>query len=479
MSRPQRQLHFNAFLMSSGHHEAAWRLPESNPFANTDLGHWRELARIAERATFDSLFLADGPAVRADPEYRPASALEPTILLTALAAATSHIGLIATASTTYNAPYNLARRFASLDHVSGGRAGWNIVTTADTASAQNFGLDDRPGHRERYARAAEFVDVSIRLWDSWEDGAELGDKAAGIYADPGRIHPVDYEGRYFRVRGPLNVPRSPQGHPLLVQAGSSQDGREFAARYAEAIFTAQQTLADGQEFYADIKRRARSLGRDPDLVKILPGIVPVIGSTEAEAHALSDELEELITPAYGLTQLSRVLEVPRELLDLERPLPAEVLRRPQVEGAQSRAQLITDLARREKLHRPPADRPARRRPRAPHLHRHPGAGRGHHPGLVRPGRRRRLQRDARRAALRPPGVRRPRDPDLPPARAVPRRVHRPDPAGALRAPPAGQPVHRDPAQRRAGTSRLTTGPAGRTARGTAEPPAAGRHGSGR
>jgi FMN-dependent oxidoreductase (nitrilotriacetate monooxygenase family) len=348
-SRPPRQLHFNAFLMSSGHHEAAWRLPESNPFANTDLGHWRELARIAERARFDSLFLADGPAVRADPQFRPASALEPTILLTALAAATSHIGLIATASTTYNAPYNLARRFASLDHVSGGRAGWNIVTTADTASARNFGLDDRPGHQERYERAAEFVDVSIRLWDSWEDGAELGDKAAGRYADPARIHPVDYEGRYFRVRGPLNVPRSPQGHPLLVQAGSSQDGREFAARYAEAIFTAQQTLADGQEFYTDMKRRARRIGRDPGQIKILPGIVPVIGSTEAEAHALSDELEQLITPAYGLAQLAKTLEVPPGLLELDRPLPAEVFGRPLVEGAQSRAQLITDLARREKL----------------------------------------------------------------------------------------------------------------------------------
>ena len=347
--RPSRQLHFNAFLMSSGHHEAAWRLPESNPFADTDLGHWRELARIAEQARFDSLFLADGPAVRANPEFRPAGALEPTVLLTALAAATSHIGLIATASTTYNAPYNLARRFASLDHVSGGRAGWNIVTTADVASARNFGLDDRPGHQERYARAAEFVDVSIRLWDSWEDGAELGDKAAGIYADPARIHPVDYEGRYFRVRGPLNVPRSPQGHPLLVQAGSSQDGREFAARYAEAIFTAQQTLADGQEFYADMKRRARRLGRDPGQIKILPGIVPVIGSTEAEAHALSDELEHLITPAYGLAQLAKTLEVPPGLLELDRPLPAEVFGRPQVEGAQSRAQLITDLARREKL----------------------------------------------------------------------------------------------------------------------------------
>jgi FMN-dependent oxidoreductase (nitrilotriacetate monooxygenase family) len=263
--------------------------------------------------------------------------------------ATSRIGLIATASTTYNAPYNLARRFASLDHVSGGRAGWNIVTTAERTTAQNFGLDDRPSHHERYQRAAEFVDVSIRLWDSWEDGAELGDKAAGLYADTSRIHQVNYAGDYFRVRGPLNVPRSPQGRPLLVQAGSSPDGREFAARYAEAIFTAQQTLADGQEFYADIKQRARRNGRDPDLIKILPGIVPVIGSTEAEAYALSDELEELIIPEYGLAQLSRVLEVPVDTLHLDQPLPAEVYGRPRVEGAQSRFDLITELGQRENL----------------------------------------------------------------------------------------------------------------------------------
>jgi len=349
MSSGHRQLHFNAFLMSSGHHEAAWRLPQSNPFANTDIAHWRHLAQVAERATFDSLFLADGPALRASPKHRPAGALEPTVLLTALAMATSHIGLIATASTTYNAPYNLARRFASLDHISGGRAGWNIVTTAERSSAQNFGLDDRPGHRERYLRAAEFVDVSVRLWDSWEDDAEIGDKAAGTYADVDRIHPVDYEGAYFRVRGPLNVPRSPQGRPLLVQAGSSEDGREFAARYAEAIFTAQQTLAEGQRFYADVKQRARRLGRDPDLVKILPGIVPVIGSTETEARALSDQLEELIIPEYGLAQLSRVLEVPAEILDLDRPLPAEVFGRPRVEGAQSRFDPVTELGEREHL----------------------------------------------------------------------------------------------------------------------------------
>ena len=349
MPSSPRQLHFNAFLMSSGHHEAAWRLPESNPFANTDLAHWRDLAQIAERATFDSLFLADSPALWNSARHRPAGALEPTVLLTALAGVTSHIGLIATASTSYNAPFNLARRFASLDHISGGRAGWNIVTTAERSSAQNFGLDDRPSHRERYERAAEFVEVSLRLWDSWEDGAELGDKASGSYADGTRIHRVDHAGRYFRVRGPLNVPRSPQGRPLLVQAGSSEDGREFAARYAEAVFTAQQTLADGQRFYADLKRRARRLGRDPDLLKILPGLVPVIGSTEAEAQALSDQLEELIIPEHGLAQLSRVLEVPAGALRLDQPLPDEVYQRPRVEGAQSRFDLITELGRRENL----------------------------------------------------------------------------------------------------------------------------------
>jgi FMN-dependent oxidoreductase (nitrilotriacetate monooxygenase family) len=349
MAGPERQLHFNAFLMSCGHHEAAWRLPGSDPFASLDLGHWANLARIAERGTFDSIFLADGPALWGHARYRPGGALEPTVLLTALAGVTSRIGLIATASTTYNEPYNLARRFASLDHISGGRAGWNIVTTAGRDAALNFGLDDHPAHRERYRRAAEFTDVSIGLWDSWEDGAEIGDKAAGIYADDSRIHPVDYQGEFFRVRGPLNVPRSPQGRPLLVQAGSSPDGREFAARYAEAVFTAQQTLADAEEFYADIKARARRLGRDPDLVKILPGLVPIIGSTEAEARALEDELEELIVPEYGLAQLARVLEVPAGTLELDRGLPEEVFARPPVEGAQSRYQLITELARRDGL----------------------------------------------------------------------------------------------------------------------------------
>jgi len=343
------RLHLNAFLMGCGHHEAAWRLPESNAFANLDLGHWTKLAQIAERGTFDSVFLADAPALWGEAKHRPGGSLEPTVLLTALAAVTTRIGLIATASTTYNEPYNLARRFASLDHISGGRAGWNIVTTATKAAAQNFGLDDTPVHRERYQRAAEFTDVSIALWDSWEDGAEVGDKAAGVYADTSRIHPVDFAGEYFRVRGPLNVPRSPQGRPLLVQAGSSQDGRDFAARYAEAVFTAQQTLAEAQSFYADLKARARRFGRDPDLVKILPGLVPVIGSTEAEARALEDQLEALIVPEHAVAHLAQVLEVPSDSLALDQALPDAVYSRPPVQGAQSRYQLIVDLARRDNL----------------------------------------------------------------------------------------------------------------------------------
>jgi FMN-dependent oxidoreductase (nitrilotriacetate monooxygenase family) len=348
MTSSQRQLHFNVYLVSSGQHEAAWRLPQSDPFANLDLAHWRHLAQVAEEAHLDSLFLADGP-VLFSPKYRNTVAPEPTILLTAIAMATSRIGLIATASTTYNSPFNVARRFATLDHLSGGRAGWNIVTTAERSSARNFNLDEPPTHRDRYLRAAEFVDVSIKLWDSWEDGADIGDKATGVFADTSRIHPVNYEGTYFRVKGPLNLSRSPQGRPLLVQAGSSEDGREFAARYAEMIFTVQQTLEDAQRFYADIKQRVRRLGRDPALVKILPGLVPVVGSTEAEARALAGELEELINPEWGLAQLSRVLEVPAEILVLDQPLPAEVFSRPRVEGNQSRFDVMTGLAQRENL----------------------------------------------------------------------------------------------------------------------------------
>ncbi|MCW2803024.1 MAG: hypothetical protein QOF52_931 [Propionibacteriaceae bacterium] len=346
---PERTLHLNAFLMSTGHHEASWRLAESNPYANTDVAHYQRLAQIAERGKLDSVFFADSPVLFSDVGRRPSGALEPTVLLTAIAAVTTHIGLIATASTTYNDPYNLARRFASVDHVSNGRAGWNVVTTAGPDAARNFGLDDQPSHAARYERAAEFLEVAQKLWDSWDDDAALADKESGVWGDNTKVRTIDHIGQHFRVRGPLNVPRSPQGHPLIVQAGSSEDGRSFAAQYAEAVFTAHQTLPDAQRFYADMKRRAAAVGRDPSGMKILPGIVPVIGSTEAEATRLERELDDLIKPEYARVQLAKTLRVSPDDLALDAQLPAELPDEDEIEGAKSRYTLIVNLARRERL----------------------------------------------------------------------------------------------------------------------------------
>lgn len=349
MPTPPRQLHLNAFLMSTGHHEASWRLPESDPLASTRIGHYQNLARTAERGKLDSIFFADSPVLFGEVGRRPAGKLEPTVLLTAIAGATQKIGLIATASTTYNEPFNLARRFASVDWVSGGRAGWNVVTTAGPDAARNFGVDDQPAHAVRYERAAEFIDVAQKLWDSWEDDAVPADKAAGVWGDSTRIRAIEHEGKHFRVRGPLNVPRSPQGHPLIVQAGSSDNGKKLAAHYAEAVFTAHQTLADGQAFYADLKARTVAAGRDRDSIKILPGIVPVIGSTEAEALRLERELDELIKPEYAREQLAKTLRLAPEDLPLDRQLPADLPSEDDIEGAKSRYNLIVELARREQL----------------------------------------------------------------------------------------------------------------------------------
>ncbi|CAN7284364.1 LLM class flavin-dependent oxidoreductase [Arthrobacter sp. LjRoot14] len=349
MASHQRTLHLNAFLMSTGHHEASWRLPESNPRASTDISHYRNLARIAERGTFDSIFFADSPVIFGNVGRRPAGKLEPTVLLTAIAAATEKIGLIATASTTYNEPFNLARRFASVDFVSGGRAGWNVVTTAGPDAARNFGVDDQPAHATRYERAAEFLDVAGKLWDSWDDDAVVADKEAGVWADPDKVRPIDHVGKHFRVRGPLNVPRSPQGHPLIVQAGSSEDGKGLAARYAEAVFTAQQTLEDAQGFYSDLKARTAASGRDPEGIKILPGIVPVLAGTEAEAKELERELDELIRPEYARIELAKTLGVSPDDLPLDRQLPADLPDEDSIQGAKSRYTLIVELGRREQL----------------------------------------------------------------------------------------------------------------------------------
>jgi FMN-dependent oxidoreductase (nitrilotriacetate monooxygenase family) len=350
MTMPTRKekLHLNAFLMGVGHHEAAWRLPESDVQGSWSVAHYANLARIAERGKLDSLFLADSPVQQASAR-RPTGKLEPTLLLTALASATEHIGLIATASTSYNEPYNLARRFASLDHISGGRAGWNIVTTAGDDAARNFGLDQVPLHKTRYERADEFVEVSAKLWDSWSDDALRVDKDAPADALRGKVRKIGHRGRFFRVDGPLNVPRSPQAYPLLVQAGSSEDGRAFAAKWAEAVFTAQQSLAEAQAFYSDLKARTKAFGRDPDGIKILPGIVPVIGDTEEEARELDAELERLISYESAKRRIAGRFNLDPDQIDLDAPLPDNLPSEDEIEGAKSRYTLILSLARRENL----------------------------------------------------------------------------------------------------------------------------------
>jgi FMN-dependent oxidoreductase (nitrilotriacetate monooxygenase family) len=344
----QTQMHINLFLAGVGHHEAAWRLPGSRAGAQLDFEHYRHAAAVAEAGWLDSVFLADTLATGADIGRGALTMLEPISILAALAGTTSRIGLIATASTSYQDPFNLARRLAGLDHLTGGRVGWNIVTSVDDAEARNFGRDGGAEHGGRYERAAEFVEVATALWDGWEDEALVADKDSGLYADTGRIHAIDHEGEHFSVAGPLGLPRGPQGRPVLVQAGSSESGREFAARVAEAIFTAQQTLADGQAFYADIKRRAAAAGRDPDGIKILPGVSPMIGSTEEEARRLEDELAGAVQSEYALAQLSFFLETEIGPDQLDQKLPAL----PAVDAVnrhKSRYDLIVSLARAEDL----------------------------------------------------------------------------------------------------------------------------------
>ncbi|CAN5178123.1 MAG: LLM class flavin-dependent oxidoreductase [Nocardioides sp.] len=344
-----KQLHLNAFLLEAGHHEASWRLPESDPGAALNVDHFVRLAQIAEDAKFDSIFLADGSAVMGAGEFRASGQFEPLTVLTAIAGATQRIGLIATASTTYNDPFGLARRFASVDHVSKGRAAWNIVTSAAQEEAANFSLAERPLQATRYERADEFVEVTKKLWDSWGERHFRGDKESGRWGDPTQLRAIDHVGTYFQVAGPLNVPRPVQGYPVLVQAGASEQGKAFAAKHAEAIFVAHQTLEQAQSFYADIKARASAQGRNPDHVLVLPGLVPIIGATEAEAIAKAQQLEDLRIAAYGLRQLAAYFEIDETTIDLDAPVPREIVEQEVREGFDSRARLVIDLAQRENL----------------------------------------------------------------------------------------------------------------------------------
>lgn len=349
-AEPSRQLHLALFITGVGHHEAAWRHPSTDASRLFTAQHHQALAQTAEAAAFDAVFFADSPSLDEGIEHNALGRLEPILTLASIAAATRRIGLVATASTTYYEPYNLARLFSTLDHLSDGRAGWNIVTTSAAGAAQNFGLVAHPDPDIRYARAAEFLDAAIRLWDSWEDDAVLLDIAAGRYADPSRIHAAGLDGEHLRVGGAFSAARSPQGYPVLVQAGSSNAGRAFASRHAEVVFTAHQELSDAQAFYADVARRAADLGRPPGSPKILPGISPFIADTESAARALERELDELTVPAFGLSQLSKIAGVTFTEDQLDELVPAALFDDAGLvtDNSRSRRQLVAGIVRRER-----------------------------------------------------------------------------------------------------------------------------------
>ncbi|MBL7253163.1 NtaA/DmoA family FMN-dependent monooxygenase [Paractinoplanes lichenicola] len=282
--------HLNLSLLTPGHFRQAWRLPHVDPLAYLDIDHFHRLAHVAEDARIDAVFLGDGPALRGEIADAPGTGLDPLVLLGSVAAVTSRLGVIITSSTTYNSPYNLARRFQALDHVTKGRAGVNIVTTGTPAAAANFGLSEHPDKPTRYRRAHEFLDVVTRLWDAWKPGAIVADKATGRYADPALIRPIDHQGEFFSVAGPLPVPAGPQGRPVVVQAGGSPGGLDLAGRYADVVFTVAQTLVKAVEFRADIRHRAARAGRHPDDVKVSLGVVVLVEATEERARQREQEL---------------------------------------------------------------------------------------------------------------------------------------------------------------------------------------------
>ncbi|WP_122428609.1 LLM class flavin-dependent oxidoreductase [Pseudomonas viridiflava] len=350
MSTTARQMKLGAFLMATVHHVAAWRHPDVPANAGLDFKHYRHLAQVAEAAKFDALFVADSvAAATGDIASRMARSdhFEPLTLLSALSAVTDHIGLIATATTTYNEPYHVARKFASLDHLSGGRAGWNLVTSDAAAEAQNFGRSEHVGHAERYSRAREFHQVVTGLWNSWADDAFTRDKASGQYYDPAKVQVLNHQGEHFSVKGPLNVARSPQGQPVVVQAGSSEVGRDLAAQTAEVVFTAQTSLASAQAFYADIKGRLAAYGRSADSLKIMPGVLIVVAETEALAREKFESFQDLVEPEVGVALLGRMLgNFDLSGYPLDGPLPELPLTD---SGQRSRQKLLTELAEREHL----------------------------------------------------------------------------------------------------------------------------------
>ncbi|MEK8127098.1 LLM class flavin-dependent oxidoreductase [Paenibacillus filicis] len=320
----QRQMILNFFLNNTGVHEHGWKHPKAQPERLTDLSHYKRLVQVAEAAKFHAVFLADnlslGPFASRQGLGLP---LEPVTLLSALAAVTERIGLIATVSATYTEPYNTARVFASLDHLSGGRAAWNIVTSSQSLRSQlNFTAKEKIEPGKYYEAADEFVKVTKKIWDSWEDDALVLDKKQGIFADEGKIHDVNHHGDYHFVQGPLNIPRPPQGYPVLVQAGASEAGREFAARTAEVVYTMQPTWKYAQAFYADLKARAVKHGRHPDELKIIPGFCPIVGETEAEAKEKEAEIQSLVDIHVGVRRISEMVGFDLSAYPVDGPVPS-------------------------------------------------------------------------------------------------------------------------------------------------------------
>ncbi len=351
-----KQLKLGAFLSVPGNHLAGWRHPDAVCETDMDFDWYMRLAQMAEAAKFDTIFFQDTVAVAGSDALKAGDLtrtrlsrivkLEPTATLAALAVGTKHIGLIATATTTYNEPYNIARRFATIDHISKGRSGWNLVTSQTEDEAGNFGLDQHVAHADRYERAIEFYDVVTGLWDSFEDDAFPRDKASGVWFERDKMHFLDHVGKHFKVRGPLNVARCPQGWPVVAQAGSSEPGRELAARTADVVFTAQTEIEAAQEFFADVKGRTARFGRTPEDIKIMPGLTPVIGATEAEAREKYEELQALLPDDVALSALARFT---RGIDIFSYPLHGPMPDLPDANSAKSRQALIMTMARKGNL----------------------------------------------------------------------------------------------------------------------------------
>ncbi len=346
----KRQLHLGAFMRPVSIHTAWWRYPGAFADANFNFAHLTRFIQKLEAGKFDAFFMADHLAVLNAPmaalkRSATVTSFDPLTLLPALATLTERIGLVATASTTYNEPFHVARKFASLDHISNGRAGWNVVTSGNPDEATNFGRDEHWDHATRYRRAREFFDVVTGLWDSWADDAFIRDVESGVYFDPEKMHVLDHKGEFLKVRGPLNVGRPVQGWPVIVQAGASEAGRQLAAETAEAVFSGINNIKDAQRLYADIKGRMKKIGRDPDHLKVLPGCFVVVGDTVEEARAKKKHLDSLVHPDSGIATLSSRLGVDVSKFDLDAPLPEL----PETNASKSGQAVLVELAKRENM----------------------------------------------------------------------------------------------------------------------------------